>query len=151
MCIIVSAVIENFRNRSEFLLPDRSDVTMTQPFMRAYSQLLIQTCHRRGAHAMGGMAAQIPIKGDPEKNKAALDKVRADKERESGDDRHHLGDRLGLAPAVRRDRAAAALAEAAQTRDDELAEPSNLAKSLVGCRGLEPRTLGLEEQRRRKK
>ena len=58
---------------------------MTSPFLRAYSLLLIQTCHKRGAHAMGGMAAQIPIKNDPEANAQALAKVRADKEREAGD------------------------------------------------------------------
>jgi len=67
------------------VLPDRALVSMTTPFLRAYSQLVIQTCHRRGVHAMGGMAAQIPIKGDPEANQRALDKVVADKEREAGD------------------------------------------------------------------
>ena len=67
------------------MLPDRGLVTMTQPFMRAYSRLLIKTCHRRGAHAMGGMAAQIPIKGDDTANQEAFGKVRADKEREAGD------------------------------------------------------------------
>lgn len=64
------------------LLPDRAQVTMDKGFLRAYSELLIQTCHKRGVHAMGGMAAQIPIKGDDAKNQAALDKVRADKLRE---------------------------------------------------------------------
>ncbi len=58
---------------------------MTTPFMRSYSLLVIKTCHRRGIHAMGGMAAQIPIKNDPEANEIALDKVRADKEREAED------------------------------------------------------------------
>lgn len=67
----------------EFRLPDRSEVTMTVPFMAAYSQLVIQTCHRRGVHAMGGMAAQIPIKNDPAANEAALEKVRQDKVREA--------------------------------------------------------------------
>lgn len=66
-------------------LPERAQVTMTTPFLRAYSQLLIRTCHRRGAFAMGGMAAQIPIKSDPVANAAALAKVRADKEREASD------------------------------------------------------------------
>ncbi|MBC8081897.1 MAG: malate synthase A, partial [Hymenobacter sp.] len=65
-----------------FRLPNRAEVTMTVPFMAAYSQLVIQTCHRRGAHAIGGMAAQIPIKNDPEANEAALEKVRLDKLRE---------------------------------------------------------------------
>ena len=67
------------------VLPDRAQVTMTTPFLRSYSLLLIKTCHRRGAFAMGGMAAQIPIKGDPAANDAAIAKVRADKEREAGD------------------------------------------------------------------
>ena len=66
-------------------MPDRDQVTMTAPCMRAYSLLAIQTCHRRGAHAIGGMAAQIPIRSDPEANEQALGKVRADKEREAGD------------------------------------------------------------------
>jgi malate synthase len=67
------------------VLPDRSQVTMEQPCMRAYTQLAVKTCHRRRAHAIGGMAAQIPIKGDPEANERALAKVRADKLREVGD------------------------------------------------------------------
>ena len=81
----IFSFIKKFRNRPDCVLPDRGVVTMTQPFMRAYSRLLIQTCHRRGAHAMGGMAAQIPIKGDKAANDAAFAKVRADKEREAGD------------------------------------------------------------------
>ncbi|HYQ96313.1 MAG TPA: malate synthase A, partial [Candidatus Eisenbacteria bacterium] len=67
------------------VLPDRSQVTMEQPCMRAYTQLAVRTCHRRGVHAMGGMAAQIPIKNDEARNKTALDKVRADKLREVSD------------------------------------------------------------------
>ncbi len=66
-------------------LPDRAQVTMAVPFMRAYTQLLVQTCHRRGAHAIGGMAAVIPSRRDPEVNRVALEKVREDKQRESGD------------------------------------------------------------------
>jgi malate synthase len=81
----IFSYIKKFRNRPECVLPDRARVTMTTPFMRAYSLLAIQTCHRRGASAVGGMAAQIPIKGDPEANAAALQKVREDKEREAGD------------------------------------------------------------------
>ena len=77
--------IKKFRKRREFVLPERGQVTMISPCMRAYSQLLIKTCHRRGAFAMGGMAAQIPIKNDAAANEAALAKVRADKEREAGD------------------------------------------------------------------
>jgi malate synthase len=81
----IFSFIKKFRNRPEFLLPDRARVTMTTPFLRAYSLLAIQTCHRRGAAAIGGMAAQIPIKSDPQANAAALQKVREDKEREAGD------------------------------------------------------------------
>ncbi len=77
--------IKRFSSRQDYILPDRGEVTMTAHFLRSYSQLLIKTCHRRGAHAMGGMAAQIPIKNDEAANKAAMDKVRADKERESHD------------------------------------------------------------------
>jgi malate synthase len=81
----IFSYIKTFRNHPEFVIPDRGQVGMTQPFMRAYTQLLIKTCHRRGAMAMGGMAAQIPIKRDPEANEIALAKVRADKEREARD------------------------------------------------------------------
>lgn len=81
----IFSCIKKFRNRREFVLADRGLVTMTVPFMRAYTQLLIKTCHRRNAHAMGGMAAQIPIKSDAKANEEALAKVRADKEREAND------------------------------------------------------------------
>jgi malate synthase len=81
----IFSFIKKFRNDPASVLPDRSNVTMTRHFLHSYSLLLIKTCHRRGAHAIGGMAAQIPIKGDEEANEAALDKVRADKEREAGD------------------------------------------------------------------
>jgi malate synthase len=74
--------IKCFPDRPEMVLPDRSAVTMTVPFMRAYTELLAATCHRRGAHAMGGMAALIPSRKDPEANERALQGVRADKERE---------------------------------------------------------------------
>jgi malate synthase len=77
--------IKKFRSHREFCLADRARVTMIAPFMRAYALLLIQTCHRRNAHAMGGMAAQIPIKNDAAANEAALEKVRADKVREATD------------------------------------------------------------------
>src|ERR1700745_1719342 len=80
------SVIKKFRTRGrEFVLPERNSVTMTAPFMRAYTELLVRTCHRRGAHAMGGMAAFIPSRRDPEVNEKALAKVREDKTRESGD------------------------------------------------------------------
>jgi malate synthase len=81
----IFSVIKKFRNQPNFILADRARVTMTVPFMRAYTQLSIKTCHRRGAHAMGGMAAQIPIKDDPKANEEALGRVRADKEREVND------------------------------------------------------------------
>ena len=81
----IFSVIKSFRERPEFVLPDRAKVTMTVPFMRAYTELLVRTCHRRGAHAMGGMAALIPSRRDPEANERALAGVRADKEREAGD------------------------------------------------------------------
>ena len=81
----IFSFIKKFARRPDFLLPDRQQVTMTTHVLRAYSQLCIQTCHRRGAMAMGGMAAQIPIKNDPVANDAAIAKVRADKEREAGD------------------------------------------------------------------
>ena len=81
----IFSAIRKFQKHPAFYLPDRAQVTMTTPFMRAYSQLVIKTCHRRNVHAMGGMAAQIPIKNDPEANEAALAKVRADKEREARD------------------------------------------------------------------
>jgi malate synthase len=80
------SVIKKFRNRGqEFVLPERNSVTMTAPFMRAYTELLVKTCHQRGAHAMGGMAAFIPSRRDPEVNAVALAKVREDKTRESAD------------------------------------------------------------------
>ncbi len=80
----IFSYIKKFRNRPEFLLPDRAQVGMTCHFLQSYSLQLIKTCHRRGAFAMGGMAAQIPIKNDEEANDAALAKVHADKEREVG-------------------------------------------------------------------
>jgi malate synthase len=81
----IFSCIKKLKSKPDFILADRGQVTMTSPFMRAYSLLLIKTCHRRGAFAMGGMAAQIPIKNDPAANEAALAKVRADKEREATD------------------------------------------------------------------
>src|SRR6185503_11233890 len=81
----IFSCIKKFRSNRDFCLADRSQVTMTAPFMRAYALLLVKTCHRRGAPAMGGMAAQIPIKNDPQANDAALEKVRQDKLREVTD------------------------------------------------------------------
>ncbi|MES4902882.1 MULTISPECIES: malate synthase A [unclassified Streptomyces] len=80
------SIVKNFRDAGpDFVLPDRNAVTMTAPFMRAYTELLVRTCHKRGAHAIGGMAAFIPSRRDPEVNAVAFEKVRADKDREAGD------------------------------------------------------------------
>jgi malate synthase len=79
----IFSVIKKFRNRGDFVLPDRAQVTMTVPFMKCYAELLVKTCHRRGAHAMGGMAAFIPSRRDAEVNERAMAKVREDKRREA--------------------------------------------------------------------
>jgi malate synthase len=79
----IFSIIKKFRTRPDMILPDRAQVTMAVPFMRAYTELLVQTCHRRGAHAIGGMAAFIPSRRDPEVNERAVAKVRDDKVRES--------------------------------------------------------------------
>ncbi|WP_024758424.1 malate synthase A [Streptomyces exfoliatus] len=80
------SIVKNFRDGgAKFVLPDRNAVTMTAPFMRAYTELLVRTCHKRGAHAIGGMAAFIPSRKDAEVNKVAFEKVKADKDREAGD------------------------------------------------------------------
>ena len=81
----IFSAVKRFKSQPTFTLPDRVQVTMTTPFMRAYTELLVRTCHKRGAHAMGGMAAFIPSRRDPEINEIALTGVRADKERESTD------------------------------------------------------------------
>jgi malate synthase len=81
----IFSTIKTFRERPEFVLPDRNAVTMTVPFMRAYTELLVRTCHRRGAHAMGGMAALLPSRRDSEANERAIAAVRADKRREATD------------------------------------------------------------------
>ncbi|MBV9329308.1 MAG: malate synthase A, partial [Chloroflexi bacterium] len=81
----IFSIIKKFNTRPDFLLPDRAQVTMTVPFMRAYTELLVKTCHRRGAFAMGGMAAFIPSRRDPKVNEVALPKVQEDKLRESRD------------------------------------------------------------------
>ncbi len=79
----IFSAIKSHRTRPEFVLPDRNDVTMTVPFMRAYTELLVATCHRRGAFAMGGMSAFLPSRTDEEVNRASMEKVRADKRREA--------------------------------------------------------------------
>ncbi len=81
----IFSIIKKFRNAPEMVLPDRAQVTMTVPFMRAYTELLVKTCHRRGAHAIGGMAAFVPSRRDPAINELALARVREDKLRESTD------------------------------------------------------------------
>jgi malate synthase len=81
----IFSYIKTLRQDPEAVLPDRGAVSMEQPFLRAYTQLVVQTCHRRGIHAIGGMAAQIPVRNDPEVNRAAIEKVRADKLREVRD------------------------------------------------------------------
>jgi len=81
----IFSMIKKFRNRRNMVLPDRGQVTMTVPFMRAYTQLLVKTCHKRGAHAIGGMSAFIPSRRDEAVNARALTQVREDKQREAGD------------------------------------------------------------------
>jgi malate synthase len=81
----IFSTIKCFRDRPEFVTPDRNDVKMTVPFMRAYTELLVRTCHRRGAHAMGGMSALVPSRKDPEANEKAIAGVRDDKKREAND------------------------------------------------------------------
>ncbi len=81
----IFSYIKRFRNRPDMILPERGQVTMTVPLMRAYSRLVIDTCHKRGAHAMGGMSAFIPVKGDDAANDKAFNQLRMDKEREAGD------------------------------------------------------------------
>ncbi len=81
----IFSVVKKLRNRPEYLFPDRGLITMTVPFLRSYCLHVIQVCHRHGAYAMGGMAAQIPIRNDPAANAAAFEKVRLDKEREASD------------------------------------------------------------------
>lgn len=81
----IFSIIKKFRNQKKCILPDRSQVTMTVPFMRAYTELLVRTCHKRGAYAMGGMAAFVPSRKDPSINELAFEKVREDKEREVKD------------------------------------------------------------------
>ncbi|MCH2084791.1 MAG: malate synthase A, partial [Saprospiraceae bacterium] len=81
----IFSFIKRFRNLPGYIMPNRAQIGMTVPFMKMYSQMVIQTCHKRGVHAMGGMAAQIPIKNDPEANAKAIEKVRNDKIREATD------------------------------------------------------------------
>jgi malate synthase len=131
----IFSFIKKFGHRPEFMLPDRGTVTMTSHFLRAYSQLVIQRCHLRGAFAMGGMAAQIPIKGDPEANERALERVRADKEREAGDG--HDGTWVahpGLVPIARQvfDRMMPGPNNLDRLRDDVTVTSADLLKAPEG-------------------
>jgi malate synthase len=133
----IFSFIKRFRNRPEFLLPDRAQVVMGKAFLRAYSLLLIKTCHRRGAHAMGGMAAQIPIKGDPKANEEALARVRADKEREANDG--HDGTWVahpGLVPVAQEifDRVMPGPSQLGKRREDVTATAADLLRVHEGTR-----------------
>ena len=119
----IFSFIKKFAEDPACVLPDRAQVTMTTRFLRSYSRLLIQTCHRRGAHAIGGMAAQIPIRDDPAANEAAMAKVRADKEREAGDG--HDGTWVahpGLVPIAR------------EVFDRAMPQPNQIARKLHDVR-----------------
>ena len=96
----IFSMIKNFAEDADHVLPDRSQVTMTSPFMAAYADLLVKTCHARGAHAIGGMAAFVPSRSNPEATAAALAKTTADKSREAGARLRRL---LGRAPGARAD------------------------------------------------
>ena len=113
----IFSFIKKFRSRPDFMLPDRASVTMERHFLKSYVELLIQTCHRRGIHAMGGMAAQIPIKNDPAANEAAMDKVKQDKLREvrAGHDGTWVA-HPGLVPVAK------------QIFDEYMPEPNQIAK-----------------------
>jgi malate synthase len=127
----IFSFIKKFRNQEWAVLPDRAQVTMTTHFLRAYSQLVIRTCHRRNVHAMGGMAAQIPIKNDPAANDAAMAKVQADKEREATDG--HDGTWVahpGLVPVAKAvfDRIMPGPNQIARKREDVVVEAGDLIK-----------------------
>jgi malate synthase len=129
--------IKTLRRDASFVVPDRGQVTMEAPFLRAYTQLLIKTCHRRGVHAMGGMAAQIPIKDDPEANQRALEKVRADKLREvrEGHDGTWVA-HPGLVPIAKQvfDDGMPAPNQIDRTRDDVVADARKLVEPPPGTR-----------------
>ena len=119
----IFSFIKTFRNRADFVLPNRAQVTMGQHFLNSYVQLLIKTCHRRGIHAMGGMAAQIPIKNDPAANETAVDKVRQDKIREvrAGHDGTWVA-HPGLVPVAK------------EVFDVHMKEPNQISKKLKDAR-----------------
>lgn len=130
----IFSAIKTFRADGEMLLPDRAQVTMTVPFMRAYALLLAKTCHKRGAHAVGGMSAFIPSRRDPEVNETAFAKVREDKQREAGDG--YDGTWVahpGLVP-VAREAFDAVLADAPHQKQRQRDDVSVLAEELVDFR-----------------
>ena len=136
----IFSYIKTHRKDPAAVLPDRAAVTMTVPFMRAYALHVIKVCHRRGAHAIGGMAAQIPVKGDPAANEDAFAKVRADKEREAGDG--HDGTWVAhpaLVPVAKEvfDRLMPTPNQVARTREDVVVTAADL---LTPCEG--PKTMG---------
>ncbi len=131
----IFSYLKTFRRHRDRVLPERAQVTMTQPFLRAYSELLVQTCHRRGAHAMGGMAAQIPIAGDDAANDAAMARVRADKLREvtAGHDGTWVA-HPALIPLAKQifDERMRGPHQHAMTRDDVLVDRDDLIAPSIG-------------------
>jgi len=119
----IFSIIKTFWNNPNFTMPDRAQVTMTTHCMHCYSLLAIRTCHRRGIHAIGGMAAQIPIKGDEQSNEAAIGKVREDKVREAGDG--HDGTWVAHPGLV---------ALARQAFDERMPQPNQISKTRVDVR-----------------
>jgi malate synthase len=131
----IFSFIKRFKNMPGYLFPDRAQISMTRHCMRSYSLLVIKTCHRRGAHAIGGMAAQIPIKNNPEANEAALQKVREDKTREANDG--HDGTWVahpGLVPIAREefDKVMPAPNQIDKLRDDVTVTAADLLKLPTG-------------------
>ncbi|MDR7192075.1 malate synthase [Luteimonas terrae] len=131
----IFSYLKTFRRHRDRVLPERAQVTMTQPFLKAYSELLVQTCHRRGAHAMGGMAAQIPIAGDAAANDAAMARVRADKLREvtAGHDGTWVA-HPALIPLAKQifDERMRGPHQHAMTRDDVLVDRDDLIEPSIG-------------------
>ena len=131
----IFSYLKTFRRHRDRVLPERAQVTMTQPFLKAYSELLVQTCHRRGAHAMGGMAAQIPIAGDEAANDAAMARVRADKLREvtAGHDGTWVA-HPALIPLAKQifDERMRGPHQHAMTRDDVLVDRDDLIAPSIG-------------------
>ncbi|WP_425481394.1 malate synthase A [Luteimonas terrae] len=131
----IFSYLKTFQRHRDRVLPERAQVTMTQPFLKAYSELLVQTCHRRGAHAMGGMAAQIPIAGDAAANDAAMARVRADKLREvtAGHDGTWVA-HPALIPLAKQifDERMRGPHQHAMTRDDVLVDRDDLIAPSIG-------------------